>query len=291
MPEENSVFDFIYADFERINLLISQFNEVGAPLQVSEEKTAERESGKADTQKLTGQALVAKGEAEFTDKLGAKTSRKKQNTFDPRWATAVNFLDELETRGLISRSIDDAVLGQIVLAKGALKVRDFGSLKEIWRKPSVQAAMRAGNDQSPEMNRQQRRAQERKKTKEAEQPNELDMFLDITDVLPHTVQAEIIAQQKTWSILDEQALSGAPSDFALKYGGSIQGEWALLGVLEAKPDGVDIPEEIVETNGLEDIGDTLFGMLEPITRQMMGRPSQSYAIFPLLIFREIVQKT
>lgn len=285
--EGNSVFDFIYVDFQRISLLLSQFNNLGEMSQVSEFKGAGRGSEKGDSQELSGTVAVASGKTQFDSRILARHEQSISRTYDPRWMNAINFLDEAEGRSLLNREIETARIGELVLISGPLKITDFGALRDIWNKPSMVQAMKAGQTSNVSLNRHERRKTGKSSVKENREPDGIDLFLDLVDVLPHTVQSTIGNLPKGWGILRDEGLIGSATDFVLKFGGKIPGNWTMIGILEAFPDTIENPEDIVQTSALDQVGDALFSHLEPITRQLLGRPTIAYGLTPLLILREV----
>lgn len=285
--EGNSVFDFIYVDFQRISLLLSQFNNLGEMSQVTKSTGLGRGSEKGDSQELSGTVAIASGKTQFESRFSAHNEQSMSRTYDPRWMNAINFLDEAEGRSLLNREIETARIGEIVLISGPLKITDFGALRDIWNKPSMVQAMRAGQTPNVSLNRHERRKTGKPSVKDNGAPDGIDLFLDLVDVLPHTVQSMIGNLPKGWGILRDEGLIGSATDFVLKFGGKIPGNWTMIGILEAFPDTIENPEDIVRTSALDQVGDALFSHLEPITRQLLGRPTMAYGLTPLLILREV----
>src|SRR6266404_2379829 len=125
MPEQgqgkdDSVFDFLYADHDRIGLYMSQLNQFGnltslvRTTEASDKKTFE---GKIPT-------LVGMGSESASRNAGTKT-------YDPRWTQCLAFLDELQERDMISRSMTDVGIGQFVLCSGDLAVVDIGGMQRL----------------------------------------------------------------------------------------------------------------------------------------------------------------
>lgn len=285
----HSVFDFIYVDRDRISLLISQLNDLGEITAISEGKEAGRSSEKSDEFRGKGSAIFASGSGAIGSKTSAHHERSIERTYDPRWINALNFLDEAQHRNLINRDITHARIGEVVLVTGSLRIRDFGSLREIWNKPSMRKSMEAGALEDQGTSRQQRRkaAKGSSTSKINKMPTELEIFLDLVEVLPHTTQAIVGNREIAWGLLKTEGLLGSSSDFALKFGGSIPGDWSMIGLLEALPGGSDQPLDILQTTQLDQVGDALFMHLEPLTRQLLGRPSNAYGVTPLIILREV----
>lgn len=286
---EDSVFDFIYVDQQRISLLISQLSDFGEVTSISEEKDAGHASEKYDEFSTSANAVLASGRGTIGNKVYAHSDRSIQRTYDSRWLNALNFLDEAEHRSLINRELRNARIGEVVLAKGPLRIRDFSSLSEIWHKPSMKKSMEVGLDAELPSNRSERRKPGRKNSasSKSKMPTDLEIFLDLVDVLPHTTQAIVGRENLAWGLLKDEGLIGSPSDFALKFGSSIPGEWAMIGVLEAFPGESKSPDDILQTTQLDQVCDALFMHLEPVTRQLLGRPAQAYGLTPLMIMRQV----
>lgn len=79
----------------------------------------------------------------------------------------------------------------------------------------------------------------------------------------------------------------ASSDFVLKFGGPIPGDWVAIGIMDAVPDSVINPAVDYGISDLDQIAAVMLGHLEPLVRQFLGRPSESYGITPLAVFREV----
>lgn len=288
--DEDSVFDFIYVDFERIATLSAQFNNMGSLVELLEAEGAERRSSKGDQLRTSGSALVAKGEVGVSSGTDSAHGKLSEKSYDPRWINALNLLDELEERKLLNRNIEHAGVGDVVLVQGGLKIRNFSTLKDIWRKPSMEAHMRLGEDQNSGNRKERRRAAKQRGASPSE-PSGLDTFLDLVEVLPHTVQMVLTSDKQIWGIVREEGLIGSSSDFVLKFGGEIPGAWVAVGILDALPDRVVPPDEVIQTTKVDEISDAFLAHLEPLTRQLLGRPGKAYGITPLLVFREIGRRT
>lgn len=285
--EQSSVFDFIYVDQQRISQLLTQFNETGFLTEILDNKSAGRQSRKSDRHKVGGSALFLKGDSEIAADYSAHHEGSVGRKFDPKWVNALNFLDELQSRGLLQREISEARIGQIGLAFGSLKIRDLGALREIWNKPSVIAAFQNHEQEKSNLSRQQRKAKNRAVDgKSSSLPPEQQLFFDLVDTFPHTVQAIVGTEPKTWGILESQSLLGFSTDFALKFGGKIQGSWAMVGIVEALPDESINPSPF-ETKSIDEVADAMIAHLAPLSRQLLGRPSDAFGVTPLMIFREV----
>jgi hypothetical protein len=83
-------------------------------------------------------------------------------------------------------------------------------------------------------------------------------------------------------------MTNEPTDIVLKHGNRIPGEWAILGVLDALPDHQGSEPEDPDFGVVEEMAAKMVGVVAPVTRTVLGRPSSHFGVTPLLIFREIV---
>ena len=128
-------------------------------------------------------------------------------------------------------------------------------------------------------------------------PTDHEIGLELLTILPHTVNASIFTDNtdRVWSSLRDEFMVTPAAELVLTHGVSPPGEWAMLGILSARPDigemelqqriaalGSDLPIGLVNSG----VGQ-MAQILAPIVRGVLGRPSASYALTPLLIFREI----
>jgi hypothetical protein len=100
-----------------------------------------------------------------------------------------------------------------------------------------------------------------------------------------------------WCILDDASVVGRASDFMLKHGAMLSGEWHMLGVLDAHPYDPNYRTESGENieQVLASIAETAVGQmfvhLAQAMRPVAGRPASAWGVTPLLIFRDIAKGT
>lgn len=166
-----------------------------------------------------------------------------------------------------------------MLLKGRLTVLDMGLLKQIWKIPeakenALNAALEAKTDGDDP----------------AAIERTISMFFQMVEHLPHAVQCILTTANNPncWGLLREEFITGSSSELALKYGLAIDGEWSLLGIIDAKPanqsDNDASAQAImsaVSGNGIA----MEIGRMAEIVRQM-GRPTTAFGLTPLLIFRQ-----
>ncbi len=278
-----SVFDFVYADHSRIGTIISQFSNFGNLTSIVHDVSAEKGTSESSSVDTKGNAAVVSATHTVAGGNHKSHAEASQRSYDPKWINALSFLDQIEEKDLLKRSLNEATLGDLVLITGPVQIRDFATLKKLWGLPTFRAFAELGADTQPASESRNERKQKRK---ERALPSEIDLFFEMIDVLPHPAQITIGDDPVGWGILDERGMMSTASDHLLKYGGPIPGTWAVVGILDAYPSITETPE-IVHNVGVEQIVHVLFGQIEPITRQLLGRPSEAFGITPLLVFREV----
>lgn len=296
--ETDSVFDFLYHDSRRIGSFLSQFDNNGLLTGLKQGETAAHGAKRGWKIGVGGEVpLLAGGKIDLERQPVAGGSETLERSYDPFWTNALTFLDFLEERRLIRPQIEEAALGQFVLVRGWLSVLDLAMFKNAWGLKTIQAAVRAGQPvEAPEGNRQQRRSQGKQEPQTSKMPSEADILLELLSVLPHTVNASIMTKHEpVWAALREEFMVTPASELVLTHGTSMPGEWAMLGILNGRPDiganehqqrmaklGSDLPPGLVNSA----IG-LMAQTLAPIIRTALGRPANAYAVTPILIFREV----
>jgi hypothetical protein len=238
---------------------------------------------------VAGDILVAKGRANATTTVSSQANEGSESTYDPLWTNARAFLDFLAQRNFIQRDLEAATIGQFVLGSGGLSVLDFVMLRGMWKLPTMQHFIKKGSSE-PEGSRKERRAQgavQRAGAAKSE-PTEIDLALEMMDVLPHTIQGRMTTSHgQVWTTLREECLVTSSSDLLLKHGLTLPGEWNMLGILDAYPDYALESSALPLSGGMSDVLPTFLSTLTPLTRGMLGRPDNAFAMTPLLIFREV----
>ena len=179
-----------------------------------------------------------------------------------------------------------------MLASGYLSIQDLAMFKEAWKTPSIQRQIKGatgGGQKTGNMTAAQ-------KAEAREQQNNTELFLDMIQIMPHSVHARLLTtlngQTKlVWCTLDQQCLVAPASDITLTYGEMMSGEWSIIGILSAYPEfqTPDLGQQFDEGDlGLtQSIVGQISKMLAPIVRVALGRPAAAHAVTPLLIFREL----
>ena len=302
--ENASVYDILYHDDVRIASFLSQFDNNGLLTGLTAGDSVVKGQKRGKKFGLGGSSPVGGGNLSFELGPGEAGSESLQRVYDPYWANALQFLDVLHARNLIQREVNQARIGQFILATGSLILSDLNTLKALWELPSirksminaaVEAAKNEEEEQEPQ-NRQERRkrnAQNRNKRapKEPEIPEEMAIAMEALPHMPHGGQIHLVDENDAyWAPVKERSLVAPMTELILKHGPKIAGQWSMVGILDALPWEENAEMTAMEMVRIGMLGDSVpnlaLNLAGPI-RQMMGRPLLSYGITPLLIFREI----
>lgn len=283
--EPDSVFDFLYHDPLRIASFLGQFDPSGVAqsLKRTDQTSSSSSDGTNDALKFNiGVASGALGEKLSTT---SEARHGAERTYDPLWSNARAFLDYLEQKGMIERDLLKARIGQFVLFRGALSISDLTLLSRAWTLPQMRTLLGADTTE------QQTRKHRNSSAKKPEQS--MSAFgLDMLSILPHSVQATVSSStMSVWANLKPDCLATEPSDLTLKHGFEVPGEWNVLGILDAQPSSTAGDQPDIDVSSTAQVVQNVFKLLAPLTRTMMGRPDEAFAVTPLLLFREVSGRT
>ena len=263
--ERSSVYDFLYHDPRRIASFLSQFTQYGQPQSLSHSASTGESTSTKNV--VTGKAIILAGSGETAASESA--SDALTTTYDPLWQNALALLDYLHQRELIQRDVAQARIGQFVLVQGQLDVVDLGTLGRAWNEGPFKKLALAAAGVAPGKRKGQQR-------------DEMEAGFSFIKILPHSIHATLRSTVSVWCCLQSAGMVTSADDLLLKHGVTVQGNWSLLGVLDAGP---DLQSTGSPTSNVEDLVD-LMRMLAPPAREMLGRPPDHYGVTPLLIFRE-----
>lgn len=276
---ENSVYDFLYYDQRRIGSFLGQFDPDGILQSRKRIAGVDKSSQSTASYDLkAGIPVVAQGRASYEDGVSEQYAKGAEHTYDPLWANALQFLEYLEEKKLLNRDPERAKLGQFVLLSGSLSIQDMQLFKAMIENPILKRWIGSllGGDEAPSGPRQAK--------SHAKTPSESEMVMALMPLLPHLVQATVHAGPLSfWCALDPDRLSLSTGDLQLKHGSRIEGNWSMLGVLDAMPTGSSPlfqPSEEGLLSGISALSDFL--------RPLIGRPAGAFGITPLIIFREVL---
>lgn len=264
---DESLFDFLYLDRTRLASYLAQIFDDG--IHLSSKKTAA--TGNQFTNSATGSVFgIVKAGLGSTESANETIERQ----FDASWSAPLSLLRELNESGFIKPFSKSLALGQMILFKGHIQVLDLRILQKLWQPVlAMQAAA------TPAHTEAQRKA---KKQEEAQ----AQAIARVAENLPHIIQMRAFNEEhQLWATLSPEALTVNPSDLAFKHGPSIPGQWAIVGLLDARP---SIEEEMKLPSGL---GEVELGMLQMALqlKHTLGRNFQDYGITPIAVYREVAR--
>lgn len=256
MAKKNSVYDFLYVDWDRISSLTSQMDEMGVLMHISEthsKDVVKRGKLGGTTEGSLGvdstkASVSAKAEAS-SDK---KFARSHARNFNARFALPINFLDLLTDNDLIHKNQEDWSVGRIGLFKGTLTIADMTAML-----PGMKASTT---------------------------DNDIQLAVSILGEMPSTAQGILVkGGTKIWSVYDVNNWVAHPASLALSHGARIDGQWAIIGIIDAKPN-----ESPLKANAsLFSTAMSAMVDFSEVIREEMGRPKNCYGFTPLLVFREV----
>lgn len=294
LPAESYVYDFLYHDARRVGSFLSQLGKYGHLQSLTHRQSSgEGISSRAAISGSGGVPGVGSAGATGEDEETQHHDQGLETSYDPLWSNALDLYEELDKRKLIKRDVTTSGIGQFVLVSGTLSIIDLKVLQKAWKAPSVKKLMAAGIPKPDQSLPPAQRAQ----AKQASEQNTALMF-DMLPIMPHLVQANINdGKNNTWATLSDYSLVTSAEEIGLRHGTTLSGTWNMLGILDAVPGGdgdekvpgLDIT--IAQLSSIAAFGSTPIGQAAiafgPMTRTMMGRPSTSFAMTPILIFREV----
>lgn len=287
-----SVLDFLYHGSQRIGSYLAQFEGDGHLQQFTRTKDGVR--GKKDTSShdMKGNVGIASGKMHGSTEIAHEMTEGYARVFDPLWSNARAFLDYISDHQMLQQDISKAAIGQFVIATGYLSIQDLAMFKDAWKAPSIQRKVKGGNGGGQKM----ANMTAAQKAAAREEQENTDLFLDMIQIMPHSVHARLLTRIEesaglVWCTLNQDNLVAPASDITLTYGDTMSGEWSMVGIVSAYPEYLtpDLNQQFDEENfGLtESIVGQLSKMLAPIVRVTLGRPAAAYAVTPLLIFRDV----
>ncbi|MBR7747428.1 DUF6414 family protein [Undibacterium baiyunense] len=262
-----SIFNFLYIDQLRLSHIYAQLSNDGL---ISSSKKTQRHS---DKDVFKGGASIGVLKGDYTGESGAESGIEHQ--IDTSYSRPSDVLNSLWENGFLEEKIKNADLGSMVLVNGSLTLMDFSMLKEMW--PAIL-----------EMNIKNEAELKSPKDRKAFTDNarrDSKMILELVKHVPHLIQGSIKTEDdiQCWYTLKPDSMLISSGDLMLKHGGKIQGNWYVMGVLDAKPDANNSAID------LSQIG-SVAAHLDPMKagiRQSLGRPINQYGITPILILSVI----
>jgi hypothetical protein len=177
--------------------------------------------------------------------------------------------------GYIGSELEGARIGNLVLIKGGVSIFDLRLLKSMWQ---FMGDLLSQQEAAGIVNVKERQRIQASKKKE------LDSIAQIVSTLPHSIQGTFLTEDhEAWFTLEPIHMRINPEDIVFKHGCDLEGEWHMLGIVDALPDDGTLNIDAftrVSTQVEAGLRVMLLGL-----RTALGRPSQRYGITPIIIFR------
>lgn len=265
---ENSLYDFIYINHEALSLYNAQLDKDG----LLTHQVVTKSVGDQFKSQVGGSVKVFSGSHEEQSTIAEST----QSNFDASRAMPLNVIRELNHRGLIQNDIEQAKLGQIVLFSGRLQIIDYALMASIVR-PATQIHVNEMPNKTP-LEKQNRKAKQA----------ELEGLSNLIEQMPKLIQFRLFDDSRSaWGTISSGNLMVHSLDFVMKHVVTVPGQWHILAVLDALPDGA--PEMEIDEAAFKYMTELETGYVETFIhmRGMMGRRLEEYGVSPLAIFRKV----
>lgn len=266
-PSDEYLSDYAYIDTNRLAYYYGQLSENGL---ITQSKRISKTIGK-DTGKVEVKAMVVSGLGQV--ETGSEQSIELQ--VDPSYTRPQETLDALYEAGFVGTGLANSRIGNMVLTKGHLSIFDIRMLKDMWTNiANVTAQAETAHITNPK---------ERQKAQDAKKKEHL-ANAEIISKVPHSIQGTFVTDEgDAWFTLQPDHMRINPEDLVFKHGCDLEGEWHVLGIVDALPDTETIPSPLNArvTSELENALRTMLGAI----RVFLGRPPHRYGITPIIIFR------
>ena len=261
VAKKDSVYDFLYIDWDRISGFISQLNDMGVITEINQTHSQQVNN----TDRISGRAGFSLGAG--STKAGLKgafdttkertSGREIEKNFNARFALPITFLDLLNHRDLISRKPEKWSVGNIALFTGQVTIVEMATLATVMSEFI---------------------------TNHPEDTEAMKMGFEVIKAMPPTAQAIMLKGiHKVWSVYKIENWETHPTSLTLSNGAQLEGQWSIIGIVDAKPN-----KKPNKGNG------SLFSEIMAASvefsyslRETMGRPDNCFAFTPLLLFREV----
>ncbi len=272
----DGLFDFLYADHERVASFLAQLHRSGTPTETEEAAT----KGKRGTKKGGIKLGLVEGETEAERDWG----REVRLTYDPLWSNSQNLIEHIQ-EAQASRDAALPALGQLRIFSGSLLAYDLSSLTSIMNSDAMEDFIAAGIKDDPGA------ADRSSKFRSAEKKKNASVIREFLKGLPLGIGFVLVTEScHFWFSVKRDYLSLYDLDIPLKFPAHISGQWNVLGVVDALAnDHVEGLNSVLSRNidGLIPAMVLHMMQLTGATAAMFGRPLQAFGLSPLVVFRRV----
>lgn len=242
-----SLYDFIYIDIHKSKILLAQIESDGILTHIksrTEQQNLSINKAGIDT------GLVLGKENNNTD------IESIEQSFDAALSVHLKLLHKLSEQNRIKKDITNAKVGDIVLFSGAVDIFDISTLQGLLSSGLIPIS---------------------KKDKD------FNVVTAVIKLIPSTVQFTFKDEKenRAWMTLPENNLLMPSSELLLKYGGSLEGEWSIIGILDSLPG----KRESAFADNRENI--SKLSLMSNKLHELAGKHPDHFGITPLMIFRSI----
>ncbi len=267
------MFDFLYADHERVASLISQIEGVGSL--VGYERSYEKEKS------ATGKAKVSLLPLSVEGSGGTNLNKQLRQEYDPLWINSQRLVDVVAENS--SGNDDELSYGKLLTVSGKLICLDQSFINDLLKGDAlIQKIAESVESDSPEKSQKVQRKERNEMAK---------TIRDFLQSLPLGIVFILISEGRAfWFNVKKEFLALQALDIPLKFPVTIGGEWHVTGLIDAMPqDHGDIMSEF-DTTGSKRVLPQAFEILVQLVVPLVGlfgRPSDSYGLSPVTIHRQI----
>jgi hypothetical protein len=271
MSQSAKIFDFLYADHEKVASILSQLGNDGTPRETSVRAQRGKDTKAAISAKIAGVG------AELGSGRGLQYEVRQ--TYDPLWTNSRQLIGHVEELN----GNEPLGLGQLRILAGDLIAFDQSVLSKLMAAGSMRDFIAAGiKDDADASKNKHKPLSEKKKEAEVIQTYIAGLGLSIQFVL-------CAEETGFWFNINRDYLYLHETDIPLKHPVLISGKWKVLAIIDA------LPHDQFSVDHLDQVGAddhmpmmiSHLAQLIGITSVSFGRRLDSYGLKPLAIFREI----
>ena len=270
-----SVYDFLYRDTQRIDLLLAQFEGVGTPREHTRVAEESKSSSKDEQKRRSvGYSSFVPWEKKNSELSRGGTRSSGSVTYDQSTINTLTLLDHLYSNSMIQRDVTKAGIGQIVLTSGILSVFDYSLFESIYKIKAFRSFFRSLMDSSYTDNPEIRKMM----------PKEEYISLTAeTARFNRSLRFYLASERHLFcGSMDKDGFAPSPESLLMDYRNYSLGEWFLLGTLDQRPQ-----EEEQSKDSPPNPITGLIQIYHAYVHNALGKPEDAYALTPLMIFREV----
>lgn len=268
------MFDFLYADHERVASFLAQRSGIGALVGNEETASKSRSSDKKGALNLGAVSGSASG--------GNNWSKDIRLAYDPLWMNSAKLVELVESESGEVGSAKPSY-GQLLTISGSLMCMDQALFSNLLKSPSIIDQMAGGLADSDSPRSSKVQAKERKDL--------AAIIREFINSLPLGVVFTLFdGKNAYWFNVKREYLQLQALDIPLKFPVQIGGTWHVTGVIDALPQDYGAFSDQIGLYGEKRVFSQTFSVITEIVTPlvaMFGRPADTYGLSPVTIHREV----